>query len=569
MPQVPESTLPRVAPEGLPRVNAPAETFGGGAAARAPDLQPLAGEVTNIYQQEKQKADEIAQTDFGSKLSALETQLTVATKQRLGKDAFGAPEDVAEQWNAGADKIGEGVTNDAQKIAFGRMRAMHEEALNSTVQHHVAQQRMAYDSATTEAYVANERSAGLSSGDPDRVGLSITNQQIAIAKQMDRIGASADVAKEQLALAASSTHVGYIQQLVDEHRIPDARAYLEQHRDAIVGQQIGAVDKLVKTGSILGQAYEHFDAIRTGSIGENGLIDEKAAVDKVDAIADPEVRRETETLVRQRIGEQKTEQLVKRRDLDQQAGDAIEIRGNVRDIPTTVWDQLTEGTRSRMRREAKRIAAGDPIVTDPETYYNLRMELGNPALRGQALKLNLLDYQDKLAKPQFDELANLQSGLQKGDQTAVDKANHFYSNDSIVNDAIKGAGIGVGLTSPITRKADAETSNALRQKIGEQVTIFQKNSGREATNDEVTKIANDVLTKHIVSEPGAWWGRNDVSKRLDQMGPGDELVVRSKDIPRADYRAIVQRLRSTGQPLTDDNVIAEYKKSLMKLKNGR
>ncbi|HEX7828654.1 MAG TPA: hypothetical protein VF787_03325 [Thermoanaerobaculia bacterium] len=567
MPTVPTGPrVPTVGLEPLPGVrvgaSAPVEAFGGGAAARTPDLSPLIEEARAHFADEKEKADQVAQTRFGSQLSSLEERLSLMAKQRTGEKAFTAPDDVDKEWQKGTDEIGKGLVDDTQRLAFERMKAMHQVSLNSTVQTHVAEQRKLYDAQQTDSYLTNERNAALASGLPDRISLSIANQQIALTQHLQRIGAPQEKIDEAQGAVASDMHVAFLKQLVDERQLVTARSYLDQHKGEILGSQIGDVEKLVKTGSILGQAQNNFDRIIKTDV------DEKGAIDEVRKIGDPEVRQETEALVRQEFAERKTEATARRNALYQEASDAVDRRGRLEDVKPSTWKNLSLSERSDLRSYAKKLSEGTPIKTDLSVWYKLWNAAANPATRDEFAKENLLRYKGLLSESDFKEIVGVQEGLKAKDETAEKKLNGIFTNEQIVDHAIHGAGLGYA-TQPNAKKEDAAVVNGLRQTINSEVLKLETHAKRPATAEEVTKIANDVLAEHVVSTPGALWGRNTVRKRLDQMGPEDTLILTPNDIPGAERDALRQQLRSRGLPVTNQTMITAYREYLMSLGRGR
>src|SRR5579862_1521725 len=98
---------PSVAPQPMPSVRvsteAPEGAFGGGAATEklGAAVSNLGETVTSIAGEEKKKADQVAHLAADSKASDLEATLQAKVANMRGKDAFGAPEFIAQQWKEG------------------------------------------------------------------------------------------------------------------------------------------------------------------------------------------------------------------------------------------------------------------------------------------------------------------------------------------------------------------------------------------------------------------------------------------------------------------------------------
>lgn len=422
MPTVPQ---PRqsVGLEGLPSArvdpSAPLEAFGGGRANPGIDTQPLADQAKSIFEDEKRKADEVAQTNMGAQLSDLETKLTVATKQRMGSDAFGAPEDVSKAWNDATQKMQAGLTNDDQRIAFGRMAAMHWDALNSSVQNHVADQRRAYDGQVTDSYITNERNAGLVSGDPARVSLSIDNQRIAVAKHLQRIGAPQETVDQATAAVASTTHVAYISQLLGSGNDLAATQYFQANKGQIVGSQLGPIEHDLEAGSVLGEGQRRSDLITKDA---PTLV---TALDQAKDILDPKVREKAEELIRKRFSDVAESQYQQRVQANLRAGQVLDQTHDVDKIPRNDWDQLTPTEQEQMRVTEDRLKH-PRTVTNMSVYTNLINQASlNEGTRQQFMATNFADpsWRDKLSEEDLKHVMNMQyelrtSGIRK-DETAA------------------------------------------------------------------------------------------------------------------------------------------------------
>ena len=385
MPLIPTQRTQTVGPGAMPGVrvdvdNPPIEAFGGGTAARGIDPSGLTEQVRAIVAESRRHADEVAQTSFGAQLSDLETRLSVATRERLGATAFSAPQDVNAEWVKATGAIAHGLTTEDQRLAFERMAAMHYASLNANVQHHVAEQRAAYDGQQTDAYVGNELNAGLAglaNGNPDRLALAIDNQKIAIAKHLDRIGASPEQAKQTLDAVASDTHVAALTQLVEsvaEHPENDqiAAQYFAQHQDEIVGvdrqgrSQRADMERLVSEGSVLGQSRREAQRI----IGAAPTLADALA--QVDTIANARVADATDRRVRQHFADLANQVKADRAAAYERAGQVLEQTHDVDRISRADWMNFTEAERITLRAQETHLIAPKEGPGDPEKYLQLR-----------------------------------------------------------------------------------------------------------------------------------------------------------------------------------------------------
>lgn len=271
MPTVPGQRLPSVGPDALPGVlvgtSAPIEVFGGGEANRRIGLAPLAEEARSIFEEEKKKADQTAVLKAAAAASALETRLKVAARQRLGEDAFKAPDDVSAEWAKATGEIEQGLTNDTQRMAFEQVKASHWRELDDAVQTHVADQRVKLNAQVTDAYLANEQTAALDAvkdGNLQRVGLAISNQKAAITDHLNQLygGKIPEGVLEQATnVAESGVHLGVITQMISAGHDQAALAYFNANKAALHGADVAQAQRMVDVASTDGQGMRAVDDI--------------------------------------------------------------------------------------------------------------------------------------------------------------------------------------------------------------------------------------------------------------------------------------------------------------------
>jgi hypothetical protein len=539
-----------------------------GAAPAVPDGSGLADQFHAIWQDEKRKADQVAVLGAASQVSQLETDLSTHVRSQLGTNAFTAPEDVQKAWNDTVSKIGSSLTNDDQKLAFANIVQSHWSSLDGVVQNHVATQRRVVDDDRTNSYLASEANAAVQNyTDPQRVALSIQNQQAAIRDHANRNGLPKEWVDAHTLEAASKTHVAVIDRLLANDQDISAKEYYDAVKDQIEGPEATQVDRALEIGSSRGEAQRQARTIMTTTTTRGEALD---AVDKID---DPKVQALARAEVA-RLWSQKDDNAreVAAKTM-QTATDIIRQTGNFNSVPPAMLVGMSAENQEALKRFATSVNERVPVQTDLRTYGDLTKMFSNPATRDAAIKLDLNSYVSKLSDADAKHFNELQGGLLKSDPAVERKLNGVFTNDQIVEGALRGAGLGPGL-NPGAKKEDAATVNQLKQAINQQVEDFEQHTKRPATAAEVTQMTNEVLTQHIVSEPRSPWvswipgvsNTKQTNARVDQMTSDQSLVITAKDIPRADYRAIVQQLRTAGMPLTDDAVVAAYKASLMRLK---
>lgn len=554
MPVVPIADGTNVATRPFAAPRASTDVFGG--APAVPDLSGLASEVHDLYQEQKRKSDQVAVLGAAGAVSNLETTLATQTRQQLGLNAYGAPDAVSKAWQSGISDIGKGLVNDDQKLQFQSVVQSHWNSLNDVVQNHVASQHKVVDQEATDGYTAAEANAAVANYmDPLRVHEAVQNSAAALRAYGERNGQDAAYTDAHVAENTSKIHVAVIDRMLANDQDLAAKKYYDTVKDQIDGQQLPQVDRALELGSSRAESQRQARTIMQGTTTRSD------ALDKVDQIDDPKVQQLARAEVIRLWGQKDDNAREVMAGKMQSATDIIRQTGDYNRVPPSMLVGLSAENDEALRRYAGVVSQGVPVKTDLPTYNNLQELFANPQTRDTALKTDLNTYIGKLSEGDYKHFSDLQSGLGAKDATTTKKLDGVFTNGQIIDNALKGAGIGI---DPTKRKPDAVTTNTLKQTINAQVTDVEQREQRPATTKEVTDITNTILTQHVIDRDG-----DQVNARIDQMLPTDKLVITAKDIPRTDYRAIVQQLRKQGLPLTDDAVVNAYKASLMSLRRGR
>jgi hypothetical protein len=271
--------VPRVNPAPLPGVRlsssgASESAFGGGmgiaSAGLNTGLSAVHGEAARIAQEEKLRADQIMLTDAGAQASGAMNDVLFGPDGALtkkGSDAFTTPETTRANYFAKIGAIRAGLTNDDQRDAFDRIVANDYARIDEQVQRHVAQQRTAYDTDSTDALVANKQNEALQSyTDPAAIQSAIDAQKGAIAGYADRNGWSDDQRQQAIAKQVSATHFGVLSRMIDAEQDIAAGQYFDAHKGELVGNQLVQAQKLVDAGSVRAMSQRWADQITSGKI---------------------------------------------------------------------------------------------------------------------------------------------------------------------------------------------------------------------------------------------------------------------------------------------------------------
>ena len=268
MPTVPrrDQTLLTTGNRPSPReaVGAPSSAFGG--LPEHPDISGLTRAVSEIVRREREKADQVAILEADNRLAEIETSLLYDEKAGAltlrGKNAQGAPEAVAAEWEKRVSEVEKGLTTERQQLAFQQRRQSRWASINGTVQRHVASEALAYDNETANAALANRLDAAIrSNGEPHTLETAIAETEVIVGDYGKRNGWSPELFAEKKAIAVSRIHTGVIERLLSQGKDQAASEYFADWQDSIVAAQLPAIEKALEVGSTEGAGLRAADAV--------------------------------------------------------------------------------------------------------------------------------------------------------------------------------------------------------------------------------------------------------------------------------------------------------------------
>lgn len=270
MPTVPVTQGQEVREAPLPGVRvsteAPAEAFGGGRSAEALQgaIEGLGQHTLRVADQFKKEADQVALQSADRQASDLETKLQVEASKMKGKDALGAQDYVAKNWDQGLQQINDSLTNSDQRGAFARAANARWESLNKTTQLHMASQAEELDKTETSGYIASSRAAAVTNAfDDSRVNLEVQRQTAARQDWAKRNGlAGTETEKALLMETQSNTYRDVIQARLDAGQDDKAQQLYEQAKGMMTeGDQI-KVAAALKGSQIIATAGKIYDQVK-------------------------------------------------------------------------------------------------------------------------------------------------------------------------------------------------------------------------------------------------------------------------------------------------------------------
>lgn len=544
MPKVPRLDSPQVQQQGYQPVlrnTRPPDDFG-----LKEQQQKVAGLAMGIVQKAREDADQVAVLNADKELSALETDILynpeTGAYNKKGKDAFGLPETVSEDWKKGADKIAESLSNPVQRAAFQRSVNSRYGDIDRQLQKHVGVEMSKYDDETTSAYIANERSAAVMNyQDPERVEMAKQRQQAAIMDHAKRNGLPEEWAKQKIQDTTSKTNTDIVNRMLANGDDLNAKKYFDANKEQFQGDDIAAVEKNLEEGSLRGESQRQSDEIVRKYGGSL-----TAAMEQVKKIQDPKIRDATQERVKSEFALKEVADRERRQKMQTQATNILDQTGNIDQIPPAMWNQFELSERAALKAYAKAKAAGTEVPTSWQDYYDLRRMAEAPALRDKFKSMNLMEYRGKLADTEFKQIADLQAGLLKGDDKTLKELDGFRTDSQIVEDAWRQIGM--------STSKDAEAYATFRRKVDEVVQSEQARTGKKLGNNEIQAVV-DNLTVQGVTEKGIFW---DSTKRVYELEDNESIEITINDVPKTERSRIEAALRRRGLPVNDRTVIGLY-----------
>lgn len=516
----------------------------GGEVAHAGNV--MARDQREAADREKERADQVAVLNASNVLSEWENKRlydpnagALAVK---GKDAFGLPEKVGDEYQEVAGQVEQTLSTDRQRQAFARVKLDRQQNIDLTLRRHVFGEMQRYEGQELTAFVENARSSAIqNANDPARVGLELGQAVDAIRTHASRLGMGPEEVQHQVEAATSNTFTGVIEQLLATDQTKAAAAYFDETKSQIKGESLARIEHALEEGKLRGQAQKKSDEI----IGAGGTLTEQR--EKAKGIDDPKLRDEVE----QRIEHNATVNDRAQREQEQETlrgvYNIIDRTHDVTAIPATVWANMDGEKRASARAYAHALAKGVPVETDFPTYYGLMQQAAHDP--ETFATTNLLGYRAKIGETELKQLTEMQGAIVKGDRASAEKVlGGFRSKEQLIDDGLNLYGIdpkeaGKGST-------EGRAISQLRRMVDDRVQAQENLTGKKATNADMQSIVDSLLSQKA-SVPGSWFGTWwPTEKKLIDVTIGD--------VPAADKAQITEALKRANRPVSDATVLDLY-----------
>lgn len=303
-----------------------------------------------------------------------------------------------------------------------------------------------------------------------------------------------------------------------------------------------------------GMSVDRFKAWadRKGGVGVG--YSDMTGPDDILNISDPDVRKaaleEYSTIVSVKQGQRKLQMAA----AEQSAFEVIEAGTDPASLPLDIRQTLGIDTMSSLRTYYGKIAAGQPVATDPKTYVELRqLKASDP----QGFRdVNILEYADRLSLTDLKSFADEQA-------KPVDPANEFAASSlmSTAQRQLRAAGV----------KANTEEDAAVQSRLLAWQDRFVAENKRRPTQKEINERVGQELVPVVVDprglmnkESGSLYSEDfsvpitdeeDILKLISEDGV---VSVDGEELPAFVTREIVMILNQQSGPVTVQRIIDTY-----------
>jgi len=462
-------------------------------------------------------------------------------KKYTNKDAKGYRDAVDAWWKEAAGAYGKDLSPRAQNLVGRTLARRQSVALDQAGKYERVEQEKYFDSTALAAMDSSQRTA-LRTG--DYAGEAQRTRDLA-AQMAQRKNFDRDQSADFIAKRMGTYHTAVVSQLAEKDANA-ARAYLET---AIQQGEIG--DNQPRLETIIKREADNQTALRNAQ--EWVTLPEKEREAKLAAITDPEIRKATITHLDQAEAHNLRRKNARAAEVMGRAELAYEKTGNVPAALMLELEQTDAGKAADLRkyiradRKARLIEARNGgVVTDQGSYFEAR----DRVIAGEPF--NVLEYRDKVGRGDLEELKKMQETRGK----AGPKQDSLLSDEARINNALTSLGID-------KKKHPQEAANIVRAIETRVQQMSAAKGGKDLLPSEKdTAVDEIVMNKVYVDE----WGSDPekpVAMLKDAEVKGAYVKVGGKDIPlsavpRDDRMQIIDALRKTGKPVTEQAIVTLY-----------
>jgi len=541
--QVQQSGLPSV----RVRESAPVEAFGGGqAAAGIAAIGDLAMKANSLIMQEKQKADDIAAFDSITRLKEKKMDLLVNEKtgalNQKGKNAFGLPDTVPQEFDKYGQEVIDGLGNDQQRELVRRHLANEHADINDKLQVHVARERESYDKqVTTDGVKTLQNEALLNYQDERVVKSNLGLMQAAIMKAGERNGVPVEAAVQE---ETARVHESIIDRHLAHGNDLAAKAYFEKNKTQL-GARLEDVEKVLEAEGSRGESQRQTALIvnQTGDLGH--------ALELARNIENPNIQDMTVSRVKEHFGAKKA--AIEERSENQLNGvlKQLELSKGRYEFPSKMLGTMKTEHIKAFELRKKQLMSGEDAAPNGMDFYDLRTRAATPELQDGFKNEYLLKYAAKMPPSELSKLIEIQADLRKGSGKSDKILGQFRTQNETINSVLTAHKIDV---SPKPGSADSTLVEKMRTQVELDSVQFASDTGKAPTNADIQKMAERYLVKVTLKEH--WYGDEKAPRlllRLNQSG-----TIKFGDIPSGDRDEVEAALRLERAPVSPEAIEKRY-----------
>jgi hypothetical protein len=494
----------------------------------------LAGTIGKIQDQARNQADQLLVLEKRKEFENQKTQALFNEKDGAlfaqGKNAFEARARATDTLSKAGQELASSLQNDNQKNLFNQYLADQEVDINQRLTVHTAREIRKYDEGLTKSSIESLVSRAMTDfSDPNKLASNLAEQEILIRQMAERNGLDPESTEMEILRTKSTTHMGVLSKMAANEMDIGATKYFKAVKNQMTEEDQIRADKMLQESSYRGQSQRFVDQLMRKGVSLDEGLTETAK------IQDPKLREQIEERFVRMNNLKKQADFQRQDSIQMEALNMIDQGKGIDAIPVEKWSSLDDGRRKGIMSYMQAKARGEDKVTDWETYYDLKELAGKTP--DAFLKVNLLDYQNKLSNKELKGLIDLQTGVKSGKKGLTDG---FMSDMQVVKSAMEEAGIK-------DKKSQAEFMAVVDSEVVRH---------RPKDNNELRKIVNEKLTR-VITDKGFLW---DTTKFQYQLDVGKDKIegVKYETIPEEEKLRISDLLTRKGFPVSEKSITELY-----------
>lgn len=570
MPKVPvyqQSVQSQGIPGARVNVDAPDAAFGVGSSKPILEAGAAAVEAGKVFQQEKEKADDLATTEAWAKAVKKKNERlydpTNGAISRKGKNAFGVVDEFGKSYNSDLDEIEKGLNTESQRQMFRKIRVKEHSELDGQLQRHLFSEAKAYDEETTKGGISAALDDAVNNyHEPGKVEASIKMQESLRVASAQRNGLPADATKMLIENDRSKTHKAVIDRMLANGQDMAAKTYYEKAKSQpgnILGSDASDIERSLQEGASRGESQRQADSIWMSSKGNL-----TAALAEARKIEDPKIQDLTKQRIKERANEDEAGKKFSQDRAYEQAVKLIGDRSGAAariNIPPALWNSLSPEQQSAVQRRA------EDVPNNSKVWLNfLALDAKTVGSMSQSdFESKYWQHLDKehraKAETQWNAARDAKINPKKDEQFKSIK-----SDKEMIFDAIKQSGV-FDATDTMSSVAKDDDKAALYDQAENEIEAafeaYYNQNGKNPDDKEKRRIIGDKLKKKVFIERTFW---RDPARPAGMVKDDEKgsAYVPLEEIPATEQAAIKNILKSKGKKVTEDKIQKAYAAYLMK-----